>query len=165
MSIDPYERAYASSRRRTEEAQAQIDAARAEPTSAEIEAEMADAGLGLHDGGDRTIRDALAEGNQRRIEYLKTKSPRHDAFVEAMKEVDVQYDAAVDERRNAPTSYRGIDPTPPDSLTLSGAKLTAYRQLESASVAAHAAQEAMATTGQALRDAIQAMCAAMTEKQ
>lgn len=50
----------------------------------------------------------------------------------------------------------------PDTLTLSGAKLAAYRQLESAATAAHEAQQAMATTGVALRDAIQAMCAAMT---
>lgn len=58
--------------------------------------------------------------------------------------------------------FAGIDPTPPDTLTLSGAKLAAYRQLESAATAAAEAQQAMTTTGVALRDAIQAMCAAMT---
>lgn len=58
-------------------------------------------------------------------------------------------------------AYFGIDPTPPDSLTLSGAKLAAYRQLELAAGAAHAAQDAMATTGAQLREAIQALCAAI----
>lgn len=84
------------------------------------------------------------------------------AYIDAMKEVDVQADAAVKELRDAPTAFRGIDPTPPDTLTLSGARLAAYRQLESAATAAHEAQLAMTTTGVALRDAIQAMCAAMT---
>jgi hypothetical protein len=65
------------------------------------------------------------------------------------------------EERDVAKAFRGIDPTPPDTLTLSGAKLAAYRQLEAAAAAAHRAQDEMATTGVALREAIQALCAAI----
>lgn len=51
------------------------------------------------------------------------------------------------------------DAPPSDSLTLRGPELVAYWNLKSAAAAAHAAQQTMATTGQALRDAIQKLCA------
>lgn len=50
-----------------------------------------------------------------------------------------------------------------DTLVLSGPELAAYRRLQAAAKAAHAAQESMAGTGQALRDAIGEMCKAVTK--
>ncbi len=131
--MGPYERAYAANKRRTEEAKAQIEDARAEPE---------DHGLAA---GDYSL------------EERDVAKPMHDA----MSELDVQAQRALEELRNAPMTFRGIEPTPPDTLTLSGAKLAAYRQLEAAAAAAHRAQDEMATTGAALREAIQALCAAI----
>lgn len=45
------------------------------------------------------------------------------------------------------------------AMVLRGPELTAYRALRDAAAQAHAAQQSMATTGQALRDAIQKLCA------
>lgn len=54
--------------------------------------------------------------------------------------------------------HRG-DAPPVDSLILTGPELAAYQALRDAAAQAHAAQQSMATTGQALRDAIQKLCA------
>lgn len=47
------------------------------------------------------------------------------------------------------------------AVILRGPALAAYRQLEVAAAAAHEAQQTMTTAGVALREAIQAMCAAL----
>lgn len=129
-----WERAYEANRRRTAEAQQQIDDARAEPTVAERQAQIDDAQLQAGrrdpDGGKRCGHAMFVEG----CRSCAWRVPIADDVVAPL----------------------------PDTVTLSGAKLAAYRQLESAATAAAEAQQAMTTTGVALRDAIQAMCAAMT---
>lgn len=67
-------------------------------------------------------------------------------------------------RRSLKSSGSPVEPADPDdpvadSLTLTGPEFVAYRALRAAAAQAHAAQQSMATTGQALRDAIQKLCA------
>lgn len=128
-----WERAMAANKRRTELAQQQIRDARAEPTSSELEAQAGDAQL--------RIAPACAH-------WMWTQGCTSCADWAVKNGVEFARQMAARE-------------TPPDTLTLSGAKLAAYRQLETAAAAAHEAQQTMTTTGVALREAIQAMCAAL----
>lgn len=85
----------------------------------------------------------------------KTAKVDRGAMDEAMKEFDRGLDAVAAEL--AASVPPKIEP-----LVLVGPQLAAYLRLQAAARAAHAAQESMATTGTALRDAIAELCKAVT---
>lgn len=137
--------------RRTAEAQDQINAARAQPTDAELEVQLSDAAL----------RETPAVQEMGGIDL-------------AMKEVDGAVREAVRELREAPTAYR-VDTGGSDSVTryemfhraikdphavvLTGPEAERYRVLQAAARAARAASKAAQAAGTALRDAFQTFCA------
>jgi len=139
--------------RRTELAQQQIRDARVESTVAELEAQAGDAQL---------PNGCTCTSQWKSLTWTQNgPTPHAHGCPDAQGGGYWTADAA-----NAATlafvdGHSGIDPTPPDTLTLSGAKLAAYRQLEVAAAAAHEAQQQATTAGVALREAIQAMCAAL----
>lgn len=125
--------------RRTPEAQADIAAARAPATEAELDAQLSDEAL-------RATPAVREMGGPR----------QRDGLEFAMQEVDRQIDGVSRELRETTAP-----PLPPDAIVLTGADAARYRAVQAASVAALEAQQRAATASKDLRDAIQTMCAAL----
>jgi hypothetical protein len=133
--------------RRHAEAQDQINAARANPTEAELEAKLSDAALqetpAVKQYGSG---EALNDGDCR---------PHHVDCA-----ADLNHNGICTRADGTAILAKRAPPTPP-SLTLTGARLDAYLAVEAASQRALAAQNASAAASADLRACIEALCRLM----
>lgn len=152
---------YAEEHRRTAEAQDQINAARAEPTDAELDAQLSDAALqatpavkemGIANPGAemygklrRELAAAFGVDGDTDWQSLLEKASAHAAMTSALPATRYE------------DFHRALKD--PEAIIISGTTATSFRALQAAARAAQESARAAQVAGAALREAFQTFCA------